>query len=70
MTSTDQYRIQAVECATLGDFEPHQRVTQRLEILAQKPTQKALQLADLSSGLILRGAPSHDPRRTIRCICY
>jgi hypothetical protein len=48
MTSADQYRIKAVECATLAISEPHQRVRTELEILA-KAYRRLSELADLNS---------------------
>jgi hypothetical protein len=48
MTSADQYRIKAVECAALAISESHQRVRTELEILA-KAYRRLSELADRNS---------------------
>ena len=48
MTSADQYRIEAVECAALAFSEPRQLVRTELEILA-KVYRRLAEMADLNS---------------------
>ena len=48
MTSADQYRIEAAECAALAFSEPRQLVRTELEILA-KSYRRLSELADLNS---------------------